>query len=108
MFFIVLLYYIYILGKIALSARMKIRVSGTVQGVGFRYFTFRTARRLSLGGYVKNKSDGSVEVVAEGDRTKLLNLVEELRIGPPGSCVENLGLEWEDPKNEFDTFRILR
>jgi len=49
-----------------------------------------------------------VEVVAEGERTKLLNLVEELRIGPPGSCVENLGLEWEDPKNEFDTFRILR
>jgi len=59
---------------------MKIRVSGTVQGVGFRYFTFRTARRLSLSGYVRNNSDGSVEVVAEGDRSNLLTLVEELRI----------------------------
>ncbi len=91
-----------------MSARMKIHVSGTVQGVGFRYFTFRTARRLSLGGYVQNKSDGSVEVVAEGEKAKLLHLVEELRIGPPGSCVDNLGLKWEDPKNEFNEFRILR
>jgi len=91
-----------------LSARIKIRVYGTVQGVGFRYFTFRTARRLSLNGYVRNNSDGSVEVVAEGNKGNLLTLVEELRIGPPGASVEDLAIEWEDPKREFDSFRIIK
>ncbi len=91
-----------------MSARIKIHVYGTVQGVGFRYFTFRTARRLSLNGYVRNNSDGSVEVVAEGNKGNLLMLVEELRIGPPGASVEDLAIEWEDPKMEFDSFRIIK
>ena len=94
--------------EVFLPSRIKIQVSGNVQGVGYRYYTYRTARRLSLAGYVKNKPDGSVEIVAEGDKAKLLSLLEELRIGPPGASVQNLGIKWEDPKNEFYDFKILR
>ncbi|MDD1776452.1 MAG: acylphosphatase [Candidatus Methanomethylicus sp.] len=91
-----------------MPSRIKICVSGNVQGVGYRYYTYRTARRLSLSGSVKNKSDGSVEIIAEGDKSKLLSLLEELRIGPPGSNVQNLDIKWEDPTNEFIDFKILR
>lgn len=91
-----------------MSARIRITVSGVVQGVGFRYYTYRTANKLALAGYVKNKKDGSVEVVVEGDKSKLLKFVEELRIGPPGSAVENFHINWEDPKNDLNEFRILR
>lgn len=90
-----------------MSARIKITVSGVVQGVGFRYYAYRTAHKLALNGYVKNKKDGSVEIVAEGDKNKLLKLVEELRIGPPGSAVDNFRINWEDSKNDLNEFRIL-
>ncbi len=91
-----------------MSARIKIVVHGVVQGVGFRYYTYRVARKLSLYGYVTNKKDGTVEVVAEGEKSKLLRLVEELRIGPPGSSVQNFNLRWEDPKDDYHEFKILR
>lgn len=91
-----------------MPARIRITVYGMVQGVGFRYFTLRLAKKLKLGGYVKNMSGGNVEVVAEGEKHNLLRLVEELRIGSPGSFVNNLHIKWEDPKNEFDEFTILR
>ena len=90
-----------------MPARIRITVYGMVQGVGFRYFTLRLAKKLKLGGYVQNKSNGNVEVVAEGEKHNLLRLVEELRIGSPGSSVDNLHLKWEDPKNDFNEFRIL-
>lgn len=91
-----------------MSARIKIVVHGAVQGVGFRYYTYRIATKLTLHGYVTNKKDGTVEVVAEGEKSKLLRLVEELRIGPPGSSVQNFKLRWEDPKDDFKEFKILR
>jgi len=90
-----------------LPARIRITVYGMVQGVGFRYFTLRLAKKLKLGGYVQNRNNGNVEVVAEGEKHNLLRLVEELRIGPPGSSVDNLHVKWEDPKNDFNEFRIL-
>lgn len=91
-----------------MSARIKIVVHGVVQGVGYRYYTYRIANKLSVNGYVTNKKDGSVEVVAEGEKSKLLRLVEELRIGPRGSRVQNFNIQWEDPKEDFKEFRILR
>jgi len=91
-----------------LTARIKIVVSGLVQGVGFRYFTYRIARKLGLAGYVHNKADGGVEVVAEGGRQELLRFLEELRIGPSGSSVESVTVKWEEPKNDFHDFRILK
>ncbi|MDI9644665.1 MAG: acylphosphatase [Candidatus Verstraetearchaeota archaeon] len=91
-----------------MSARVKIKVTGMVQGVGFRYYTYRIAKNLSIKGYVRNQRDGSVEVLAEGEKPKLIDLISELRIGPPESKVENLMVEWQEHKNEYDDFKILK
>lgn len=91
-----------------MSARVRIKVTGMVQGVGFRYYAYRIAKALSVKGYVKNQRDGSVEVLAEGEKSRLIDLISELRIGPPESKVENLLVEWQQNRNEFDDFKILK
>jgi acylphosphatase len=68
-------------------ARYRLRVTGVVQGVGFRWFTMRAARRLDLAGWVRNDVDGSVEVLVEGSESAVDRLVEELRRGPEGAAV---------------------
>jgi acylphosphatase len=77
-----------------------------VQGVYFRREITRQARRLDVTGWVRNLPDGSVEVVAEGDRQKLDELVQFCRIGPSGARVKSVGVDWSDFKNEFRGFRI--
>jgi acylphosphatase len=63
------------------------RVTGGVQGVGFRYSAVREALRLGLRGWVRNVDDGSVEVEAEGASPALEDFLEWLRRGPPGAHV---------------------
>ena len=63
-------------------------IEGRVQGVGFRYFALRSARRLGLAGYVRNLPDGSVEAVARGSDEALTAFEAGLRQGPPGSRVD--------------------
>ena len=65
-------------------------VQGRVQGVGFRYFVARAAQQLSLDGYVKNRSDGSVEVYASGRAEQLVELKRRLWSGPGTARVENV------------------
>jgi len=65
-------------------------VSGTVQGVGFRYFTKVAARRLGLMGYVKNLRDGRVEVYAIGQADEISRLEAELRRGPGAGMVADV------------------
>lgn len=89
-------------------ARVRITIYGLVQGVGFRYFTLRIARKLGLVGYVQNLNNGSVEITAEGDKQAILKLIEEVRIGPPGATVDNLKIKWEQPKGDLKDFTILR
>ena len=60
-------------------------VHGRVQGVFFRDFVSRQARKLDLTGYVCNLYDGTVEVVAEGERKKLEELISYLNMGPPAA-----------------------
>ncbi len=74
-------------------------VEGRVQGVGYRMFTVRKAADLGLQGWVRNRPDGRVEVVAQGQEELLKNLVLELRQGPPSGRVDDLRLRWleEDP-----------
>lgn len=64
------------------------RVTGRVQGVGFRWWTRREAEALGLRGTVRNREDGSVEVVASGDPRALDRLRTALNEGPPGARVE--------------------
>ena len=63
---------------------------GIVQGVGFRFFTERAARRLGMSGFVRNLPDGTVEVEADGDETSLGALRSELERGPSGARVEQV------------------
>ena len=65
-------------------------VRGRVQGVGFRYFVERAAVELGLGGYVKNRVDGSVEVLAVGGTTQLEKLRADLRKGPSIARVDDV------------------
>jgi acylphosphatase len=74
----------------AYGQRLVAVVRGTVQGVGFRWFVQREAAHLGLAGWVMNRRDGSVEVVAEGPEEALEQLVERLRAGPPGAAVLSL------------------
>jgi acylphosphatase len=84
---------------------VRIRVSGVVQGVGFRYFTHREAVRLCLCGYVRNRSDGSVEAVAEGDPDTVDLFLEKIGKGPPGSRVRGITVS-ELPPAGYGSFEI--
>ncbi len=65
-------------------------ISGTVQGVGYRYFVRQRALRLELAGFVKNLRDGRVEVYAIGPVTALASLREALECGPTGASVSGV------------------
>ena len=70
-------------------------VHGRVQGVGFRAFVQRRASELGIKGFARNLSDGiTVEVVAEGPRLNLEALLASLRLGPPGSYVQKVDVDW--------------
>ena len=75
-----------------------------VQGVGYRYFVRNTATGLGLSGYVRNVPHGSVEVVAEGDRGLVNELIHELRIGPRYATVTAVDVEWEEPRKDLKGF----
>jgi acylphosphatase len=69
------------------QAAVSLRIEGRVQGVGFRWWLAQEARRLSLRGWVRNRRNGSVEVLAIGEQTALDRLAEACRSGPPGAVV---------------------
>ncbi len=73
--------------------RKHIVVSGAVQGVGFRYFTLRTAEQLGLAGWVRNRPNGDVEIEAEGGIDALEKLIEAVGKGPDWSRVKNVKVE---------------
>lgn len=81
-------------------------VIGLVQGVGFRYFTFKRARELGVTGYVKNLPDGTVEIEAEGERGQLEELIEALKVGPRSAVVNDLRVSWDTSDEKYNQFRI--
>lgn len=87
-------------------ARAKILVSGRVQGVGFRSFAGRYANAFGLTGWVKNLCDGRVEVVAEGEKAKILPYIRLLEEGSTWSRVDNISVEWQECKGDLTSFRI--
>ncbi len=89
--------------------RLTARVSGRVQGVGFRYWTVRQASSLGLVGWVMNRDEeNAVELVAEGEPVALDALERLLQRGPPGSRVENLQANRTPASGEFTRFQISR
>jgi len=87
-------------------ARLHGIVTGIVQGVNFRWFAQRRAAELGLVGYVRNRSDGSVEFVAEGTRGALERWLDAVRVGPPSAAVENVDAQWSASTGEYQRFEI--
>lgn len=90
------------------QGRVSARITGRVQGVGFRNFTRTRARRLGVTGWVRNERDGSVRLEAEGAREALESLVDAVHQGPRMARVEHVEVDWSDATDEFDTFRVRR
>ena len=88
------------------NARLHATVSGRVQGVGFRYFVLDAANSLNLTGWVRNRHNGNVEVLAEGERPDLEALLRHLNRGPASSYVQEVKHHWEAANGEFERFRI--
>ncbi len=80
-------------------------VSGRVQGVGFRFFAERAARQAGVKGWVRNRHDGTVETVVEGEEAAVEGYLERLRRGPLGSRVANVAIEDVSPA-AFASFEI--
>jgi acylphosphatase len=71
----------------------RLRIHGLVQGVGFRYALREQARRQGLSGWVRNRSDGSVEALVQGPPERVKELLEWARHGPPASRVDEVQVE---------------
>jgi len=87
-------------------SRLHAIVEGRVQGVSFRYFVREQAYFLGVTGWVRNRLDGNVEVMAEGPRGQLDLLVQELHKGPPMSHVTDVLIDWLEGTGEFSTFWV--
>lgn len=91
------------------AERLTARITGRVQGVGFRWWLQRRAEDLGLVGWVMNAPDErSVELVAEGASERLAELEQLLRVGPPGASVEAVEIGRGPASGEFDRFGIVR
>lgn len=86
--------------------RLEAIVSGRVQMVMFRDFTQRKASSLKLTGQVRNLSDGTVEVIAEGPRERLEQLLAKLNTGSMLAQVEGVNASWKPASGGFTDFRI--
>ena len=89
-----------------MEVRALITVHGLVQGVGYRWFVNRRAVELGLKGFVQNNYDGTVYVEVEGDRSLVEELIKHLKTGPRSAHVNDLWIEWGEPKNLFMGFTI--
>ncbi len=86
--------------------RIKVYVSGIVQGVGYRYFTKKKAKEFGIRGYVMNLQDGRVLVVAEGENENIEKFISALREGPRFAVVKNIDIIDEEYMGEFKDFEI--
>ncbi len=87
--------------------RMRLIVKGRVQGVWFRDSARRAADETGVYGWVRNRADGNVEVLAEGDEQKVLELAEWCHQGPPNALVTGVDQIDEEYSGEFDSFDIV-
>ena len=86
--------------------KIKAIVSGKVQGVGFRMYTRSQARELGVWGYVRNLSNGDVEIIAVGKVEAVNSLIEWAKSGSPSAVVNNLKVDAIADVEEFEGFEI--
>lgn len=82
------------------------KIYGLIQGVAFRHGVEDLACTLGLTGWVRNKPDGSVKIVAEGEEEKLQKLMEWCRKGTELSRIDEVQVEWGEARGEFEGFEI--
>ena len=88
------------------EARARVIISGIVQGVFFRYNTCNQAERFKVTGWAKNRWDGKVEALLEGEKEDVEKLIAWCHQGPPGAQVDKVEAKWEEYKGEFNSFSI--
>jgi acylphosphatase len=81
-------------------------ISGEVQGVFFRQETKRKADSLNVKGWVRNRHDGTVEAVFEGEETGVKAMIDFCKKGPPGAVVVNVEVAWENFMAEYSDFYV--
>ncbi len=90
------------------AVRAHLVISGRVQGVFFRAETCAAAERIGdLGGWVRNRRDGSVEVVVEGPADRVGRLVEWCRKGPPRARVDDVRIDWQVSGGDLFGFSVV-
>ena len=90
------------------NERLHAMVQGYVQGVGFRFFVYRAGLDLQLQGWVRNRINGNVEILADGPKKKLDTFLEYVRKGPQMAQVVKVNVEWQKSKNDLSPFTILQ
>lgn len=89
-----------------MNASAHIIVKGLVQGVGFRWFVEREAKKLGLTGYVKNLFNGDVEIEVSGERGMIEELIARVKVGNRSSRVIDYAVTWFDFTDKYQDFRI--
>ena len=82
----------------------RLRITGNVQGVGFRYHAVAAAQRLGIRGWVRNRRDGSVEAEIVGDAEAVAAMIGWCRHGPPAARVAQVIVEQIEDAPDFDDF----
>lgn len=88
------------------KSRAHVRLSGRVQGVGFRFATADEARRRHLAGWVRNLDSGGVEAVFEGPRASVEAMLHWCEDGPAGAHVRDVRATWDEPSEDLTSFEI--
>jgi len=88
------------------NVRARVIVEGRVQGVFFRHHTQEVAFNLEVKGWVKNRRDGSVEALFEGDKKNVDQIIQWCHRGPSGARVTKVHTTWESYTDEFDDFSV--
>jgi acylphosphatase len=83
-----------------------LKISGMVQGVGFRYYAHRSANSLGLTGWVANLPNGAVEILAEGDRSLLEEFIKEMKVGPRSASVRDVDVRWTEATGKHRGFEV--
>ena len=89
-----------------MEIRAEIFVNGLVQGVGYRYFVVREAKKLELKGFTQNLYTGEVLTIVEGEKAIVEKLIHKLKVGPIHASVKSCKVDWQEPKNEFTDFEV--
>ena len=92
--------------SILMKAQAHIRVYGNVQGVFFRMNTLEQARHYGVHGWIRNRQDGTVEALLQGEKMQIERVIAYCRHGPPTANVSNIEITWMEPRPLLHSFEI--